>query len=190
MGDNGKSLVGDKIDTIHCSPLMQSFQCRRPLVVYDFPLVNICWLLITSLYFMFLGIVPSISCIITFPEIEVSLTSVWFCRFLWFLKMKVTFSFLQILGTSPSFRDNSYIESALAYLLLMKNTSISSTCASSWVLSAVFEIFSYFNPYRVEILSCPLKQLFLMLNNQPTNFDFFRFIRYIFCKRCIQVVPH
>lgn len=31
MGDNGKTLTGDKIDNIHCSPLMQSFHCRRSL---------------------------------------------------------------------------------------------------------------------------------------------------------------
>lgn len=42
MGDNGKSLVGDKIENIHCSALMQSFYIRRSLVKYDFPLVNVC----------------------------------------------------------------------------------------------------------------------------------------------------
>lgn len=154
---------------------MQSFHSRRSLVEYDFPLVNVCWLLIAFLYFVFLEIVPRITWTITFPGIEISLTSLWFCRSLCFFKVEVTFSFPQMLDTSLSFYDNSDIESGLAYLFLMKNTSISSTwhfimsfISSVWEISILISI----NPYRIEILSCPLNQLFLMLNNEPNKILF------------------
>lgn len=125
MGGSGKSLTGDKIDNIHCS--CSHFIVEGHYIGWAWLSLGKC-LLITFLCFMFLEMVPRISCTITFSGIEMSLTSLWFRRSLCFFKVEVTFSFLQMLGTSPNFCDHSGIESGLACLVLMKNTFISSSC--------------------------------------------------------------
>lgn len=88
------------------------------LVEHDFPWVKLCWLLLIIFSFlMCLKTVSRLSFSITFPGTEVRQISLWFpgSSFLSFLKIGVTYVFLQSLGTSSSYHHQcKIIESGFA----------------------------------------------------------------------------
>lgn len=86
-------------------PVIQSQKVIK-LVKHDIPLVNPWWrLLLIFMSFTCLEMVFRISCSITFPGIEVKLTSLFSLT----LKVRATFLFLQEMGTSPSHQNFNQI---------------------------------------------------------------------------------